>query len=94
MRKALVDDRPILLLRRTDALFAFQGRCPHEGGVLANGTLERDRVICPLHGAAFAIPGGTLLTDPDGIAPPSGDVPSLTSYPARVTSGTVEVDLG
>lgn len=94
MREASVDEQHILLVRRGSEVLAYQGRCPHEGGTLADGELLPDRVICPLHGATFALPTGTIIADPDGITPPSGDVASLSVYPARVVSGRVEVDTG
>ncbi len=93
MREVFVGEQPVLLVRHGGAVLAFQGRCPHEGGVLADGTLEADRLICPLHGATFAVPGGRILADPDGITPPSGDVDSLVAFPTRTTSGGIEVDL-
>lgn len=94
MREGWVADEPVLLIRHGTNVLAFQGRCPHEGGTLADGELQPGRVVCPLHGATFEVPSGTIVADPDGVTPPSGDVPSLRVYPARVVGGSVEVDLG
>lgn len=93
MREVLLGEEPVVLVRREGAILAFQGRCPHEGGVLADGELQTDCLICPLHGATFAVPGGQILADPDGIRPPSGEIASLVSYRARVTGGLVEIEL-
>jgi nitrite reductase/ring-hydroxylating ferredoxin subunit len=93
MRDVDVDGRAVLVLRQGGQLFAFQGRCPHEEGTLAEGSLEPGQVVCPLHGATFAVPSGQILADPDGVRPPSGDVPSLRTFPTRLVAGEVEVDL-
>jgi nitrite reductase/ring-hydroxylating ferredoxin subunit len=93
MRDAQVNGTAILLLNLRGQIAAFQGRCPHEEGVLADGTLENDRVVCPLHGATFEVPSGTIVADPDGITPPSGDVPSLRRFPVRVADSEIEVDV-
>ncbi len=93
MREVLVGEQPILLIHRRGQILAFPGRCPHEGGVLAEGQLEQDRVVCPVHGATFALPAGTIVADPDGITPPSGDVPSLIPLKTRTVADTIEVEL-
>ncbi len=94
MREGFAGEEPVLLIRRGDRVLAFQGRCPHEGGTLADGELQTDRVVCPLHGATFEVPSGRILADPDGVTPPSGDVASLRVFPARVSAGAIEVDTG
>lgn len=94
MHEGYAGEDPVLLVRFGNRVLAFQGRCPHEGGVLADGELQADRVVCPLHGATFELPAGRIVADPDGVTPPSGDVASLRVYPSRVTDGAIEVDTG
>ena len=93
MREVLLSDEPIMLVRHRGTGLAYQGRCPHEGGVLADGEFREECVVCPLHGATFSIPSGQIVADPDGVRPPSGEVGSLATHPVRVTAGLVEVNL-
>jgi 3-phenylpropionate/trans-cinnamate dioxygenase ferredoxin subunit len=46
------------------SLHAIENICTHDGGPLGEGALERDRVICPRHGAAFDARTGRALTLP------------------------------
>lgn len=51
------------VISRDDALFLAPNLCPHRGGPLKFGYLnERDELVCPMHGNAFAI--DTLLKGP------------------------------
>jgi len=93
LQEVFVDGRTIVLLRQDGALLAVEGICPHLGGLLSDGTLKGDRLICPLHGAAFDVRSGAVLADPFGVEPPEGGVDALRSYPLRVVRGMVEVDL-
>jgi nitrite reductase (NADH) small subunit len=44
------------VLSRGGRLYLVPNRCPHRGGPLKFGYLnERDELVCPLHGGAFAI---------------------------------------
>ena len=81
-----VGDTPIAVFRtRTGKVFAVDGVCPHRGGPLADGMLAGDQVVCPYH--AFRYDGRTGVCDQAGAC-------SVTTYPARVTGGKVEVTLG
>src|SRR3989454_507698 len=54
----------VAVFRCGNQLYALQNRCPHAGGSLADGTVEGDEVICPLHGYRFNIRTGACVTDP------------------------------
>ena len=54
----------VAVFRCGNQLYALQNRCPHAGGSLADGTVEGDEVICPLHGYRFNIRTGACATDP------------------------------
>ena len=59
---------------------ATQAFCPHRGGPLADGLLDRAHVVCPLHNRVFCLDTG------------AGDDASLTTYEARIeTDGTIVV---
>lgn len=81
-----VGDRVIAVFRsRSGKVFAVDGVCPHRGGPLADGMLAGDQVVCPYH--AFRYDARTGECDQAGAC-------SVTTYPARVTGGKVEVTLG
>ncbi|MCI4360505.1 MAG: Rieske 2Fe-2S domain-containing protein [Thermoplasmata archaeon] len=93
MREVHLNDAPVLLVRVAGAVRAVDAICPHEGGILADGSLSGDRIACPVHGATFDGLTGRVLVDPDGVEPPQGGVVPLVAYATRVVEGMVEVDL-
>ena len=64
--KALVevDDRLVALFKVAGQFFAIDDVCTHDGGPLAEGTLENHTIACPRHGAKFDIRTGQALTMP------------------------------
>ena len=83
----------VLLVRLGETVRATAAICTHEGGILADGMLEGQRLTCPVHSAVFDVTTGAVLSDPDGIEPPQGAIPPIASYLTRVVEGMVEVDL-
>jgi 3-phenylpropionate/trans-cinnamate dioxygenase ferredoxin subunit len=59
-----VDDRLVALFRVGGTFYALDDVCTHDGGPLAEGTLEDHRIACPRHGAKFDIRDGRALTMP------------------------------
>jgi nitrite reductase/ring-hydroxylating ferredoxin subunit len=92
-QEILHDGRSIVLVRLGTNLHALEGTCPHTGGLLVDGTLEEDRLICPVHGATFGVRDGKVRADPGGVVPPQGGVDALAVYPVRIVDGLVELDL-
>lgn len=43
---------------RGGEVFATEAVCPHRGGPLADGVIDRQSVVCPLHGYAFDLRTG------------------------------------
>ena len=62
--RAMVGKTPILLTRRGDEVRALSATCPHGGASLAFGCTCGERVICPLHLAAFDRSSGRVLEPP------------------------------
>ncbi len=48
---AAVGRRPLVLIRQSDRIRAFDAACPHRGAHLGHGgTLQGDTIVCPFHG--------------------------------------------
>jgi nitrite reductase/ring-hydroxylating ferredoxin subunit len=62
---------------------AFGEFCPHLAAPMADGWLDRGRIVCPWHGSWFAAESGRVLRGPSA-AP-------LPCYEARLVNGMVEV---
>ncbi|ETB49926.1 (2Fe-2S)-binding protein, partial [Mycobacterium avium 11-0986] len=62
---------------------AYGEFCPHLAAPMADGWLDRGRLVCPWHGSWFAAESGEVVRGP-AAAP-------LPCYQARVVDGVVEV---
>jgi len=92
-RELLLGARTLVLVRAGGSVHALDGICPHLGALLAEGTVDGDRLVCPLHGAAFAVSSGFVLADPFGLEPPEGGVSALRRFATRIESGMVEIEV-
>ncbi len=71
-RAFAVDGEQVAVFRLRDgSLRALSAVCSHRGGPIADGTIDRNVVVCPLHMNAFELSTGCSTTG----APP------LRSYP-------------
>ena len=61
-------------------IHAIENRCPHKGGVLAEGIVSGDFVYCPLHDWKISVSDGRVQ------AP---DVGCVQTYPVEVKDGQV-----
>jgi len=80
----IVGDRAICLTRIARGYGALDNRCPHQGGPLGEGQIERGYVICPWHGYEY---------DPITGEPPDGYGDVATTYPIEQHAGTAVVEL-
>ena len=53
-----------MLARTDDRYVAFDDRCTHKGGPLADGALVCGTVQCPWHGSQFDVTSGTVRQGP------------------------------
>jgi len=83
MRPCLHGAREIVVCRTKDGIYAVDNICTHADARLSEGRLRGNRLLCPLHGAAFDVRDGRVLGAP-------ATVP-LVSYPVRITGDRVEV---
>jgi 3-phenylpropionate/trans-cinnamate dioxygenase ferredoxin subunit len=75
-------DRQVVGVFLVDGQYFVLGECPHEGGPLARGFIERgDTVVCPWHSARFCIRTGEVL-EPPAEQPP-------THYEVKVENGSI-----
>ena len=80
----VVGDRAVCFTRVARGYGALDNRCPHQGGPLGEGQIERGYVICPWHGYEY---------DPITGEPPEGYGDVATAYPIEEHNGTVTVKL-
>lgn len=58
-----VDGEQVAVFRLRDGtLRALSAVCPHRGGPIADGTIDRQVVVCPLHQHAFELETGCSTT--------------------------------
>jgi len=80
-----IGDQEIAVFNLGGTYHAMDDVCTHDGGPLAEGTIEDHVIECPRHGARFDIRTGAVLSMP-ATAP-------VTTYPVRVSGGEIQVAL-
>jgi nitrite reductase/ring-hydroxylating ferredoxin subunit len=80
-----IGDRQIALFNLGGQIYAIDDTCPHNGGPLCEGSIDREEVECPWHGSRFNIKTGAVT------APPAVD--GVARYNVRVTGDDVEIEL-
>jgi nitrite reductase/ring-hydroxylating ferredoxin subunit len=81
---AQVDGQRIALFHVGERYYALEAWCPHEGGPLADGTIEALRILCPWHGYDFHLKTGECGLDPGLRALP---------YPVKVQDGDLLIEM-
>jgi ferredoxin-NADP reductase/nitrite reductase/ring-hydroxylating ferredoxin subunit len=64
MREVQVDGENICVVNVDGKYYAIGSICTHEGGPLADGTLEGYEVECPWHGSKFDVRTGEVMSPP------------------------------
>ena len=68
--------KKITLAQKGEQVFAFAHKCPHAGGIMANGTIDAmGNVVCPLHRYRFSMQNGRNT---------SGEGYFLKTYPVKM----------
>ena len=80
------EGREILLCRTADGIFAVDNLCTHGAARLCEGKLKGQRILCPMHGAAFDVRDGSALTRPA--------VKPLACYRVRLEGEQIQVSFG
>jgi len=81
---AQVDGLRIALFRVGGRFYALEASCPHEGGPLAEGTVEGVHVVCPWHGYDYNLKTGECGQDPDL---------HVLTYPVKVEAGDLLIEM-
>lgn len=72
--RLVVDDTPVMVLRRGDRLRAIHDRCSHRGCPLSDGDVDGEMVECNCHGSRFSLTDGAVLRGPATAPQPAFDV--------------------
>jgi nitrite reductase/ring-hydroxylating ferredoxin subunit len=83
MQAVTLSGREIVICHTRDGIYALDDICSHAHARMCEGRLRSTRIVCPLHGAAFDVRDGKVLSSPA--------VTPLTIFPVRVAAGVVEV---
>lgn len=80
-RTFAVDGQQVAVYRLRDgSLRALGAVCPHRGGPLADGLIDDEVVVCPLHGYAFDLSSGVEV---------SGTGMSVPTFPVAEADGKI-----
>jgi len=78
-----LEDQAVAVFNLGGEYFAIDDVCTHDGGPLAEGTVDGDQIECPRHGARFNIKTGAVLS-----LPATTPVPT---YSVRVEGNEIKV---
>lgn len=84
LTRVQIGDEECLLVRRGDAVKAFEANCPHAGAPLEEGALCEGMLVCPWHKAVFDLDSGAVEEPPA--------LRGLKRYPVQVKDGMVWVE--
>jgi 3-phenylpropionate/trans-cinnamate dioxygenase ferredoxin subunit len=80
-----LDDTTVAVFRLDDGYWAMEDVCTHDGGPVAEGTLEGSIIECPRHGAKFDVRTGAAKSFP-ATSP-------VSTYAVRVVGDEIQVSL-
>ncbi|MGH2773102.1 MAG: Rieske (2Fe-2S) protein [Actinomycetota bacterium] len=80
-----VGDRKVAVARIEGAYYAFDNICTHMQCPLHKGWLRGKTVVCPCHVSEFDVTNGAVVKGP-------AQKP-VRSYPVRIESGSIEVQV-
>jgi 3-phenylpropionate/trans-cinnamate dioxygenase ferredoxin component len=61
MRAVNLEGTEVLLANVDGSIYAINNRCPHMGGNLSKGMLNKTIVTCPVHGSQFDVTTGVNI---------------------------------
>jgi len=57
-----IDAVNVIICRDESGVFALENRCTHQESPLQGGRIRRGAIMCPMHGAPFALKTGACLS--------------------------------
>jgi nitrite reductase/ring-hydroxylating ferredoxin subunit/uncharacterized membrane protein len=81
--RVIVEETPVMVVRRGAEVFAIHDRCAHRGCSLSVGRLEGEEIECACHGSRYSLRDGALRRGPATAPQPAFEV--------RERGGTVEL---
>jgi len=78
------EELTLAVVRLDGSYYAFDGKCPHRGGQLAEGTLAGELLVCPLHHFKFSLKTGRCVM-PKHLR--------LRSFPVRQEGELLQIEL-
>ena len=80
-----MNGKKICIAKFNEAVFAFSYKCPHAGGILADGRIDAlGNIVCPLHRYKFNLKNGIDVT---------GEGYYLKIYPVEIRENGVFVGI-
>lgn len=64
MKRVLVEEQPVVLLRLNGTIHAFGAVCSHYGAPLNEGKVVQNTIECPWHASRFALEDGRVVQGP------------------------------
>ncbi len=80
----MVDDQPIALFNIGGEIFAWDNRCPHRGGSLADGNISKEVIQCKFHLWEFDTRTECAIANP---------TIKVRSYPVKLQDDIVYIDV-
>ena len=80
----MVDDQPIALFNIGGKILAWDNRCPHRGGSLADGNISEDVIQCNFHLWEFDTRTECAIANP---------TIKVRSYPVKLQDDIVYIDV-
>jgi 3-phenylpropionate/trans-cinnamate dioxygenase ferredoxin subunit len=82
---AKVNGRTICIGRKDGRLFGFAYKCPHAGGIMADGYIDAaGNIVCPVHRYKFSMSNGRNI---------SGEGYFLKTWPVQITDEAVFIGM-
>ena len=85
LRRALVDEQPVLLLKLGGTVYALGAVCSHYGAPLNEGKIAEGTIECPWHASRFALEDGRVVQGPACAGVPV--------YDCRIANDQVQIKL-
>lgn len=80
-----VEGKAIVVCQSEGQFFAFENRCTHDNEQLLGGVLRKCTIVCPIHGARFALKTGAPF------GPPAFE--PITTYALQLAGEDIELAL-